>query len=169
MIEQAAPAAPVPAEAQSPEAELASIPAIKQVIDGEIPAVYVDQNAIQDPELFQNLAATAPKIGLGTTVTPSQRFVTFNPNLTSTDEIAQADQAGTLDDIAAPLTAGGAAGGAEMAPAGPQALPQGQSPAAAVQGMLAGPVPAPITPKPPSQEPNPALGVLNDLYARPKV
>jgi len=155
---------------------MAQSPVIQGLLTGDTPPVYGTPDMLS-PDAQQDipgLQSALSQQGLGFVQAPtSQVFVLFNPSVWSQEEILAADEAGTLDQIAAPLSGAGAQQ--------PGAAPTAPAPAPIAAG-LAGAVGAPsagsqtdltatrtnnVITQPPTRSASPASGqIFNGLIKR---
>jgi hypothetical protein len=175
---QAAPAAPQAAGGDTGMVDgIRGNEYFQQVKSGDIPALFAS------PDLFGERAgvvlpaikSAADAEGLGYADAPkSGGFVVFNPSAVTAEAIAAADEAGTLGEIAAVLSAAeGAAAeetaATEEAAAAPAAAPTnvaaGLLPAGAEDDLMAARI-GNLEPKPPVKQARPSQGIINGLLAR---
>jgi hypothetical protein len=171
---------PVPVSAAAPSADddyaskILQVPFIAEVKQGSLAAVYAPAAMLgaDAGEVVARLQSALPRAGLGLAEAPkSAAFVVYNPQMVSPEEIAQADEAGQLDSIAAPIQSGqGAAGQAPVQDVVPNDTPSptanviaANSPAstalAPIRAAATNPVPA-------SQRAMPSQGILDGLTKR---
>lgn len=174
-LPSAAPTATNPAPQAGGESEIfmqgvLQNPVIQQVISGDLPPVYAP------PSLFGDRANDAigwlqtglPQAGLQLLQAPtSGNLVVFNPQFATAEEIAAADAAGQLDNIADPLQSGAAPASASASPAPgptPQAAPAPVSAPAAAMDILGG-----LTAPPAGVQREIATARVNNAEAQPPV
>lgn len=159
------------APADLPVEEVAALPPVKAVIEGQPPAVYVPEGT-RNP-MTDILTANFPKLGeLNLSIYKSldKKIVLFNPEKLPAETLQQADKAGNLDSVAAPLDAilnAPAPGEGEQAPASPAPQPMTPGITPRAQSKLAGKRIASLMEKSPTDRPVAGGGrILNSLLQR---
>lgn len=153
----------------SPE-QLAEVPEIQALLNGEPPAVRTPR-AATDPlsALFNANGKTLKDLGLGIYRSLKDENIAFNPEFISPDEIPQLDAEGKLDEVAVPLSS--LTGNSELSPAEGMPMP--------VSSPSSPPLPAKsqnkvtqqrlnaLAPTTPTSRNRPGAGtILNDLMER---
>jgi hypothetical protein len=171
----AAPAqAGIPPEvAQQLMEALQGVPEVQALLQKKVPAVSAPldvfgENAQHVVSVLMDVFPAAT--GLDATVTSKSRSVVlFDPQTVTEAQLDEADAAGTLAQIAPPVSMGELAA-APAAPAAPPAAPQANPAAGLVSAGPQGASPAQVAnlaPLPPTRQKNPAAGsIVNDLSKR---
>jgi len=180
LADPAAPAAPAGPTLVSndPGAKIANLlmnsAAVRSMQEGQLPAVYLSEQMFGESanDVMGLLRSELPKLGLGIShATKSNLFVVYNPQQLTSEQIASADAADQIGNIAldgaelerqsqaaqqppeAPLPAAGPA---------PTTVPV---PASAQNKLQTARIDA-MTPQAPSQQLNPSQGLVNGLRQR---
>ncbi len=161
--------------------QVAEIPEVQKVLNGEPAAVKIlrSERTPLTQKLSQNVPAVL-KLGLSLYRTiDGEANVVFNNQILGADEVKAADEAGTLDDLAAPLSAISNEPVEKVS-----ASPEKENGATPEEKIPVGPAPAPmpaksqskltsarltnLAPVGPTDRQTPGAGqILNDLQKRP--
>lgn len=176
-VADAAPATQ-PAETDSYLDSLTKLPIVQALQQGSPAAAYVPPALFGSQEAFDaeipKLEQALPKLGLAVLKAPkSGVLVVYNPNGVSTQDLAKADAAGTLGNLAMPIT-----GQQDQSTAPQQAATTPQDISAGLTKPPGAPLPAGVqdatararltnvVAQPPVKDANPSLGIINGLQKR---
>lgn len=151
---------------------LADLPLTKQLQEGSPSAVALPPEIFGGEKQFQarlgKIESALPQFDLASVRAPKSKvLVVYNPKIVTPEMINQADEDGSLFELAPslhdPNAQAPAQGDAQAAPPQPTA-PAGAAPGAAA---IADARASLLSPKPPTKQRFPASGIVNDLTSRP--